>query len=54
MSQIDVTCGGCGAEHPRADAIEEAERNGWPVDDAELSCRTCGETIEVEREVEEL
>lgn len=51
---VDATCSECGDEHPRADAIEEAEQNGWPIEEAELTCRTCGSTIEVQREVEEL
>lgn len=51
---IDATCPDCGEEHPRADVIAEAEQNGWPVEEIELTCRTCGGTISVERDVEEL
>lgn len=44
---IAVQCSNCGSEHPRADVIEEAKRNGWPVDNITLPCRTCGGTITV-------
>jgi len=48
------TCPECGEEHPRADAIEEAEMNGYPIGEVEEMCPECGSIVTFERDVEEL
>jgi len=49
-----MKCPECGAEHRMADAIEEAEMNGYPIGEVEEMCSECGELVTFEREVEEL